>query len=230
MGARQGAAPSVVPKAVVPKAPPRTAPPDKLAECASPPLAGATGAWLADWLEDPGHPNLIPAQAKQLGLLDFYWVRLGASPGTLLFQPDDPTAESLGTALSAAAAANPCGLRFITVSDDRTPKSVMAKILADPQARQQNIAALTALMARYPQADGLTLDYEYALPSSKADLATYAAASNWHGLTDSEEVARITARSGYATQLVMSPPAVTVKTLTKTRARKAISHPAVIRR
>jgi hypothetical protein len=172
---------------------PRADPPDPSAACGSPSLAGATGAWIADWLEDPGRPSLIPSQARQLGLLDFYWVRLGADPGTLLFQPDDPGAESLGSALSAAEAANPCGLRFITVSDDRTPKSVMAKILADPPTRQRNITALTALLAEYPQADGLTLDYEYALPSSKADLALYAAAANWHGLTDSEEVARITA-------------------------------------
>jgi hypothetical protein len=123
-----------------------------------------------------------------------HWVRLGTDPGGLSLQHGAPGAQSLGSALSAAAAANPCGLRFITVSDDLTTKSVMAKILAYPQTRQRNIDALTALMAAYPQADGLTLDYEYALSSTRADLATYAAVNNWHGLTASEEVSRISAQ------------------------------------
>jgi Glycosyl hydrolases family 18 len=164
------------------------------ASCASTSLAGASGAWLADWLDDAGRPSLIPSQARQLGLLDFYWVRLGADPGSLSLQHGAPGAQSLGSALGAAATANPCGLRFITVSDDLTTKSVMAKILADPRTRQRNIDALTALMADYPQADGLTLDYEYALPSTRGDLATYAAVNNWHGLTASEEVSRISAQ------------------------------------
>jgi hypothetical protein len=165
----------------------------RAAECGSPSLAGASGAWLPDWLDDASRPGLISSQARELRLLDFYWVRLGADPGSLTLQQGAPKASSLRVALSTAAAANPCGLRFVTVSDDRTPKPVMAEILADPQVRQRNIAALTALMAEYPQADGLTLDYEYALPSSRADLKLYAAAAHWHGLTASEEISRITA-------------------------------------
>jgi hypothetical protein len=157
-------------------------------------LAGASGAWLADWLDDAGRASLIPSQARQLGLLDFYWVRLGTNPGNLLLQDGAPGAQSLGGALSAAAAANPCGLRFITVSDDLTTKTVMAEILANPQTRQRNIDALTTLLADYPQATGLTLDYEYALPSTRHDLATYAAVNNWHGLSASEEVSRISAQ------------------------------------
>ena len=166
----------------------------RAAKCGSPSLAGASGAWLPDWLDDASRPSLIPSQAKRLRLLDFYWLRLGANPGSLMLQQGAPKASSLSNALSTAEAANPCGLRFITVSDDRTPKSVMAKILADPQVRQRNIAALTALVADYPQADGLTLDYEHALPSSRADLAQYAAAAKWRGLTVGEEISRITAQ------------------------------------
>lgn len=172
---------------------PDTGPAPRPAECGSPSLAGAGGAWLPDWLDDPGRPSLIPVQARQLRLLDFYWVRLGAGPGSLLLQPGDAGASSLGTALSTAAAANPCGLRFVTVSDEQAPKSVMAKIITDPRARWRNVTAIAALMAKYPQADGLTLDYEYALPDSQADLDMYAAAGSWHDLSSREEVGRITA-------------------------------------
>lgn len=107
------------------------------ATCTSTSLAGASGAWLADWLDDAGRPSLIPSQARRLGVLDFYWARLGTDPGSLSLQHDAPGAQSLRGVLAAAAAANPCGLRFITVSDDLTTKSVMATILADPQARQR---------------------------------------------------------------------------------------------
>jgi Glycosyl hydrolases family 18 len=165
----------------------------RAADCGRPSLAGASGAWLPDWLDDASRPSLISSQARELRLLDFYWVRLGADPGSLTLQQGAPKAASLRAALSTAAAANRCGLRFVTVSDDRTSKPVMAEILADPQVRQRNIAALTALIADYPQADGLTLDYEYALPGNRADLAQYAAAAHWHGLTTREEVSRITA-------------------------------------
>ena len=71
--------------------------------------------------------------------------------------------------------------------------SVMAQILVDPQARWRNVAALAAAMAGYPQANGLTLDYEYALPSTQQDLDLYASVANWHGLTVRAEVGRITA-------------------------------------
>ncbi len=168
------------------------------ATCGAPSLAGATGAWLPDWLDDPSRPSLLAEQARGLRLLDFSWLELGA-PGSIMLQPGDPGASSLQTALGEAAAANPCGLRFVTISDDQTPMSVMASILTDPKARWRNVTELAAFMARYPAADGLTLDYEYALPDSKADLRRYAAAGGWHGLTAREEIGRITA--GY-TELV----------------------------
>lgn len=178
---------------------PETGPAPRPATCGSPSLAGANGTWLPDWLDDSNRPALISEQARQLRVLDFFWLRLGAAPDGILVRPGNQGATPLGTALSTAAAANPCGLRFITVSDEQVPVSVMAEILLDPAARWRNVTALATFMAGYPQADGLTLDYEYALPASQADLDAYAAAGHWHGLSVREEAGRITA--GY-TELV----------------------------
>ena len=172
---------------------PSAAPAPRPASCGRPSLAGASGAWLPDWLDDPNHASLITSQASRLQLLDFFWLRLGASPDSIIRQPGDQVGSSLETVLAEAAAANPCGWRFITISDEHTPMSVMAQILVDPQARWHNVAALAAAMAGYPEADGLTLDYEYALPNTKQDLALYASAAHWHGLSVREEVGRITA-------------------------------------
>ncbi len=163
------------------------------ARCGSPSLAGASGAWLPDWLDDPNRPSLIAEQASLLRLLDFAWLRLGSTPDSIMLQPGNPGASSLQTVLGAAAAANPCIWRFVTISDDQTPKAVMAQILLDPKARWRNVVALATAMAGYPQADGLTLDYEYALPASQQDLDTYASVAHWRGLTVREEAGRITA-------------------------------------
>ncbi len=178
---------------------PATAPAPRPANCGRARLAGASGAWLPDWLDDPGRPSLIAEQASRLRLLDFSWLGLGATPDTIVRQPGNPGGASLETVLSAAAAANPCGWRFITIADERTPKVTMARILLDPEARWRNVTALATVMAEYPQADGLTLDYEYALPSSQSDLDLYASVAHWHGLTGRQEIGRITA--GY-TELV----------------------------
>lgn len=163
------------------------------ANCGRPSLAGASGAWLPDWLDDPSRPSLIADQASRLRLLDFFWLGLGATPDSIASQPDNPGGSTLATVLDEAAAANPCGWRFITISDEQTPMSVLAKILVDPAARWRNVAALAAVMASYPQADGLTLDYEYALPNTRKDLDLYSSVAHWHGLTAREEVGRITA-------------------------------------
>jgi hypothetical protein len=163
------------------------------ANCGRPSLAGVSGAWLPDWLDDPSRPSLIAGQASRLRLLDFFWLGLGNTPDSITSQPDNPGGSTLETVLNEAAAANPCGWRFITVSDARTPLSVMAQILTDPAARWRNVAALAAVVASYPQADGLTLDYEYALPNTQQDLALYSSVAHWHGLTAREEVGRITA-------------------------------------
>jgi len=38
------------------------------ANCGHPSLAGASGAWLPDWLDDPSRPSLIADQASRLRL------------------------------------------------------------------------------------------------------------------------------------------------------------------
>ncbi len=172
---------------------PTTGPAARPASCGPPALAGASGAWLPDWLDDPNQPSLIAGQASGLRLLDFFWLGLGASPDSVTVSPGNPGGSSLDAMLAAAAAANPCGLRFLTVSDELAPKSVLARILLDPAARWRQVTALATVMARYPQAGGLTLDYEYALPASQADLDLYASAAHWRGLSDRAEIGRITA-------------------------------------
>ncbi|HUY45666.1 MAG TPA: glycosyl hydrolase family 18 protein [Streptosporangiaceae bacterium] len=172
---------------------PATAPAPRPANCGRPSLAGASGTWLPGWLDDPGRPSLIAEQASRLRLLDFFWLSLGATPESIVGQPGNPGGSSLATVLGTAAAANPCGWRFITISDEQTPKQVMAQILLDPAARWRNVAALATVMAGYPQANGLTLDYEYALPGSQSELDLYASVAHWHGLTARQEIGRITA-------------------------------------
>jgi Glycosyl hydrolases family 18 len=163
------------------------------ANCAPPSPAGVGGAWLPDWLDDPSRPSLIADQASKLRMLDFFWLGLGAAPDSIESQPDNPGGSTLATVLDEATAANPCGLRFVTISDERTPMSVLANILTDPAARWRSVAALAAVMAAYPQADGLTLDYEYALPDTGQELQLYASVAHWHGLSAREEIGRITA-------------------------------------
>ncbi len=195
--AAPGQAPSPAPAGVLPtlnmRELPATAPAPRPASCASPSLAGASGAWLPDYFDDPDQPGLIAEQATRLRLLDFAWLQLGSTPDSIMQRAGNPGASSLATVLGTAAAANPCGWRFVTVSDEQTPKSVMAQILLDPQARWRDVVALATVMAGYPQADGLTLDYEFALPSSQQDLDLYASVAHWRGLTVGEEVGGITA-------------------------------------
>src|SRR5260370_34844555 len=48
---------------------PSNGPAPRPASCGGPSLLGASGAWLPDWLHDPGQPRLIPEHATQLRLL-----------------------------------------------------------------------------------------------------------------------------------------------------------------
>ncbi|MGE5136472.1 MAG: glycosyl hydrolase family 18 protein [Gemmatimonadota bacterium] len=175
--------------AALPSAPPAPRP----AGCRPLSLAGASGVWLPDWFEDPGLASLVPEQAQRLGVLDFFWLSLGSSADSIQERPGNPGGAPLASVLDAAATANPCGWRFVTVSDEQAPKATMARILLNPQARWRNVTALATAMASLPQANGLTLDYEYALPSSQQDLDRYASVAGWHGLGIREQINRITA-------------------------------------
>jgi Glycosyl hydrolases family 18 len=159
---------------------PVTPPVKRLASCPVASLASSSGAWVVPWLDDAHLPDLVPAQAKQLDLLDFFWLALGPSPGTILQNPTDSHARNLDTVLAAAYSANPCGRRFVTIVDnfngDADPteaKAWLARILLDPEARQQHVQALATELARHPLIDGLTVDYEFKLPTA-ADLPLYA--------------------------------------------------------
>lgn len=178
------------------------------ASCPAVSLASSNGAWVVPWLDTTGASDSVPEQAKHLGLLDFFWLALGPSPGTILQHPAEQDTRSLDLVLAAAHSANPCALRFVTIVDDfngsvdpAEAKAWLARILLDPQARQQHVQALAAEMARHPLADGLTVDYEFKLPAA-ADLPLYAKIGHVEQLLPGQQdqlVNRITA--GYSALL-----------------------------
>jgi spore germination protein YaaH len=148
-----------------------------------------TGAWMAGYNDDKQNTNEVPTGAAQFGVLDFDWLTF-TTPGSLT--PADQFSESLSTVLSADAQANPCTLRFVTINDQNTSKKVMAEILTEPSVMNEHVAAIAREMASLPDANGLTLDYEFSLPENATDLATYAKLAGWHNLTFDQEVNQVT--------------------------------------
>lgn len=160
------------------------------AACAHPvPLRRATGAWLLGYNDDSRAASPIPAAAGQFSLLDFDWLSFTSPAG---LARADRFAPPLASVLGAAARANPCALRFVTVNDSSATAAVLAQILTRPAAMRAHVAALAGLMAGQPDAAGLTLDYEFALPRTEAELAGYARVAGWHGLSAGQEVSLLT--------------------------------------
>jgi spore germination protein YaaH len=157
--------------------------------CAHPVSLQTTGAWMAGYNDDKQNTSEVPSGAAQFGVLDFDWLTF-STPGSLT--SSDPFSESLSTVLSADAQANPCTLRFVTINDQNTPKKVMAEILTEPSVMNEHVAAIASEMASLPDANGLTLDYEFSLPENSTDLATYAQLAGWHNLTFDQEVNQVT--------------------------------------
>jgi Glycosyl hydrolases family 18 len=157
--------------------------------CSHPVSLQATGAWMAGYNDDKQNAGEVPSGAAQFGLLDFDWLTF-TTPGSLT--PSDPFSQSLSTVLSTDAQANPCTLRFVTINDQSTPKKVMAEILTEPSVMNEHVAAIASEMANLPDANGLTLDYEFSLPENATDLATYAQLAGWHNLTFDQEVNQVT--------------------------------------
>jgi len=158
--------------------------------CAHPvSLQQATGAWMAGYNDDKENTGEIPSGASQFGLLDFDWLTV-STPTTLT--QSDSFDEPLSTVLSEDAQVNPCTLRFVTINDSTTSKTVMAEILTQPAVMEEQVAAIAQEMASLPDAAGLTLDYEFALPYTQADLATYAQVAGWHNQTYEQEVNDVT--------------------------------------
>jgi hypothetical protein len=152
-------------------------------------LQKVTGAWIAGYDDDKQSTSPIPAGAGQFGLLDFEWLTF-STPTALV--PGDQFEDSLSTVLSDAAQANPCSLRFVTIDDLNTPKRVMAEILTQPSVMNEHVAAIAQEMADLPDATGLTMDYEFSLPTDPSDLAMYAQVGGWHNLTFDQEVNQAT--------------------------------------
>ena len=152
-------------------------------------LQKTTGAWIAGYNDDKQTTSPIPTDAGRFGLLDFDWLTFN-SPGTLT--SSDSFADSLSTVLSDAEQANPCALRFVTINDQSTSKKVMAEILTEPSVMNEHVAAIAQEMAGLPDATGLTMDYEFSLPTDPTDLAMYAQLAGWHNLTFDQEVNQVT--------------------------------------
>jgi spore germination protein YaaH len=167
--------------------------------CAHPVSLQTTGAWMAGYNDDKQNTSEIPSGANQLGVLDFDWLTF-TTPGSLTSA--DQFSESLSTVLSADAQANPCTLRFVTINDQNTSKKVMAEILTEPSVMKEHVAAIASEMASLPDANGLTLDYEFSLPENATDLATYAQLAGWHNLTFDQEVNQVTLDYTHLVQMV----------------------------
>jgi spore germination protein YaaH len=148
-----------------------------------------TGAWMAGYNDDKQNTSEVPSGAAQFGVLDFDWLSF-TTPGSLT--SSDSFSQSLSTVLTADAQANPCTLRFVTINDQNTSKKVMAEILTEPSVMNEHVAAIASEMASLPDANGLTLDYEFSLPENATDLATYAKLAGWHNLTFDQEVNQVT--------------------------------------
>jgi spore germination protein YaaH len=167
--------------------------------CSHPVSLQATGAWMAGYNDDKQNTNEVPSGAAQFGVLDFDWLTF-TTPGSLISA--DQFSESLSTVLSADAQASPCTLRFVTINDQNTPKKVMAEILTEPSVMNEHVAAIAREMASLPDANGLTLDYEFSLPENATDLATYAQLAGWHNLTFDQEVNEVTLDYTHLVQMV----------------------------
>ncbi len=182
---------------------PTTQPDSAPAGCRQASLRGAAGASVVSYLDDKiTKRDLVAKQAKGLRLIDFSWTSI-ASP-TDLAQTDsfDPT---LGTELTAANQAAPCGLRFVTLSDNNPRMShsadvrMMTRILTNPSIRQGHVLAVAQWTANEALATGLTIDYENGLPQDLTDLKTAEQVADWSGLSLDEAVNRL---SGDYTELV----------------------------
>ena len=152
-------------------------------------LYQASGAWMAGYNDDKQNTSSIPGGASQFDLLDFDWLTF-TSPGALT--QEDSFASSLSTVLSDDTQANPCTLRFVTINDQNASKHVMAEILTKPSVMTEHVAAIASEMAGLPDATGLTLDYEFALPGTLADLAGYAQVAGWRNMSFDQEVNQLT--------------------------------------
>jgi hypothetical protein len=164
----------------------------------TPPAAGCSrpvrldrvdGAWVLGYNDDRQQASPVPGTAGRFGLLDFDWLSF-TTPGNLT--QADPFDQPLSRVLSSAARESPCSLRFVTISDASAKPGVMARILTRPLVMNAHVAAIARLMAGEPDATGLTLDYEFALPRTAGDLAVYAKVAGWHDQSLAQQVNELT--------------------------------------
>jgi spore germination protein YaaH len=174
-----------------------TTPPDAApATCKSQSLEGADGASVVSYLDDNSkQQNLLAKEARGISLIDFVWASVASPAHVVQTDSFDP---ALTTELTTSDQASPCGLRFLTVTDNDPSMShtadvrMMAKVLTNSTARQQQVREVAQVMASQPLATGLTVDYEFGLPKNLSDLALDEQVAGWHGLSLDQAVNRLT--------------------------------------
>jgi glycosyl hydrolase family 18 (putative chitinase) len=184
---------------------PTTAPSADPGTCKKITLQGANGAWIASYLDDNTKlTSLVASQARQLDLVDFNWVSV-SSPTTFAQSDSFAPTPAAEMAKAAGTAGNPCGLRFLTLTDSDPSLShaadvrMMAEILTQSSVRSAHVLAIAQLMADLPLAVGLTIDYQSGLPQNVNDLRIDEQVAGWHGLTIDQAVSRL---SGDYTELI----------------------------
>ena len=181
----------VVASSAWPTTPPSSAP----ATCKQVGLKGTAGASVVSYLDDIStQKDLVASEAKGVHLIDFSWISVAGPTDLIRTDSFDP---ALGTELAAASQAAPCGLRFVTLSDNGPALShsanvrMMTQILTNSTVRQEHVLAVAQFMAGEPLATGLTIDYENGLPQNLSDLKTAEQAAGWSGLSLDEAVNRL---------------------------------------
>lgn len=141
---------------------PRTPPAPRPQKCkAQPRLLEAHGVWVVNWSTKNG-----PMPAADL--VDFAWLTwTGENQIKEQFNP------RLKTALARQADEYPCQWRLVTLSDghEEATRVAMAKLLMSGAARNEHVTRIAEYMSHQPQAHGLTLDYEFALPTTSQEIS-----------------------------------------------------------
>lgn len=140
---------------------PDTTPTARPRDCPTQPaILDSDGGWVVNWSEKS--KTLPPAE-----LVDFAWVTW---PGTNhLKEQFNP---SLHLALAKQAEHLPCQWRLVTISDghDEATRVAMAELLMSASVRNEHVSMIAEFMARQPDAQGLTIDYEFSLPTTRQEV------------------------------------------------------------
>lgn len=116
------------------------------------------GAWRDGNLTQAGTPSLLALEAKHLDVVTL--------SGIMLTSPTTSNTGGLAKQLADLKTANHCTTRLLLVKDDDLSAADMQAILTNPATRRAHQDYLMQVLADFPDAQGLTLDYEFSLPDT----------------------------------------------------------------